>query len=156
MTAMEMASAIRGHVSDGLSGNITTQAYSLAQLYDEIDLKRSKLIHQYLHTGKLNTVQLMQPMDRLQLICKPLEKFCGNYTGDSVPSVRVPMIATAFNKEDAISYLGLGNKQQSFKVYFDVDDIINHKFRFKTGHRPFAWVDTAAEADNWITIYFSD
>jgi len=153
MTVLEIASAIRNHVSDGLSGNVTGQAYSIEQLMDEIDLKRSKLIHQYLHTAKLEKTRLYQNYETEVIVCEKLSHECFDIYSDSVPAIKIPPIIADFNKA-AIEYIGLINAQRSFKVYYDIDDVYNHKFRHKTGHREFIWMDTDLDADGMMTGYF--
>lgn len=153
MTINEMASSVRNRVNDGLSGSITNQAYSIDQLYDEIDLQRADFVHKYAGTKKLNHKFLLQTIDALEIVCRDLSKECGLECGDAVPSVKVPQLLATFN-DMSIDYLGLVNKQEDFKVYFSTQDIQNHKYRKRTSHKPYAWVDTTVDENNMITIYF--
>ncbi len=158
MTHMEIASAIRNKVADGLSGNITDQAFSLEQLYDEIDLARADFINKYSPTSKLNPKYLLQTIDNLQIVCTSLTNAdCCQMTncmsGEEVPAVEIPALVATFD-DSAIEYLGLNNKQEKFAIYFSTSDIANHRVRIRTSHRPFVWVDTSLNHNNKYTLYF--
>ena len=58
MTANELASAIKNRIYDGLSGIISDQSISSAQLMDEIDLARADFVNKYAMSSKLNTKYL--------------------------------------------------------------------------------------------------
>ena len=157
MTLQELASTIRNRVSDGLSGAIADQAFSLEQLYDEIDLTRADFVHKYSGTAKLNTKYLLQTIDSLEIQCTSLAyaDSCPEFAGftDQVPAVEIPPLLATFD-DSAIEYLGLVNKQEKFSVYYDSSDIQNHRVRVRTAHRPFVWVDTSLNQNNKFTLYF--
>jgi len=157
MTHMEIASSIRNRVADGLSGNINDQAFSIDQLYDEIDLARADFINKYTGTTKLNTTYLLQNIDRLNLQCLPFAnaECCAAYCegADCVPGVEIPTLSATYDNS-AIEYLGIENKQEKLLVYYDTSDMYNHQFRIRTKHKPFAWVDTSMNSHGKMTIYF--
>jgi hypothetical protein len=154
MTHNEIASSIRNRVADGLSGNIADQAFSVEQLKDEIDLVRADLAHKYITNFKLDHKYLVQEIDILPIICRNLSEDCQikEPCGD-LPSIKIPKIMPTFG-DKSIEYLGLVNMQESFMVYFDPEDIKNHRVKIKTRHRPFAWVDLAPDNFDMQTIYF--
>ena len=155
MTLNEITSSIRNRVADGLSGNISNQAFSLQQLEEEVDLQRSEFINKYVSSGiKLNPNYLYQTLDYLKVNCVDLATNlpCGISSNSSVPAVKVPSIAATFD-DSAIEYFGLMNKQEKFIVYFDTDSMINHKYRIKTKDRPFIWVDTTTDPNGYMTAY---
>ena len=156
MTHLEMASAIRNRVADGLSGNISDQSFSLEQLYDEIDLARADFVNKYSTTFKLNSKYLIQQLDKLELIMTDLSSdICSSIPNcdSQVPAVQIPALL-ATPDDSAIEFLGLTNKQEEFSVYYNVADIQNHRVRVRTAHRPFAWVDTSMNANGKNTLYF--
>jgi hypothetical protein len=154
MTHNEIASTIRNRVADGLSGNISDQAFSLEQLKDEIDLVRADLAHKYVTNFKLDHKYLVQEIDVLQIICRNLSEDCQiQEPCGELPSIKIPKIMPTFG-DKSIEYLGLINMQESFQVYYDVEDIKNHRVKIKTRHRPFAWVDLAPDHNDMHTIYF--
>ena len=156
MTSTEIASAIRNRVSDGLSGNINNQAYSLEQLLEEIDLARADFAHKYANQGvKLNPKHLVQQIDTLRIECRNLSDDCAikEPCGD-VPSIKIPKLMSLVNERDIVQYLGLVNMQEDFAVYFHPDDIQNHRVRIRTRARPFVWVDLATDASGNQTIWF--
>jgi len=156
MTHNELASAIRNRVSDGLSGNINNQAYSIEQLVEEIDLMRADFTHKYATQGiKLDPKHLIQEIDILKIEGRNLSDDCAiqEPCGD-VPSIKIPRLMSMVNEGDIIQYLGLVNMQEDFSVYFHPDDIKNHKVRIRTRKRPFAWVDLAVDHNDKQTIWF--
>jgi len=154
MTSNEMASTVENNVSDALSGAILNRAITVQQISAEIDLLREKLAYEQLKTGKIDLKYFMQSLNTLPLVCRDFVRDCGAIkSGDSVPSIRIPkLMATQDNTQ--IEYIGLANKQKRFITYFDIDDISNHKFRLKTAHSPFVWVDLTPDDDNMIALYF--
>lgn len=153
MTINEITSAIRNRVADGLSGNISNQAYSLDQLNDEVDLQRADFTHKYSGTNKLNTKYLLQTIDSICLECRDLSKDCVLKSGDQVPSIKIPQLLSTFD-DSAIEFIGLVNKQEAFKVYYSTDEIRNHQYRRHTKHKPFVWVDNTLDDESMITLYF--
>jgi len=156
MTHLEMASAIRNRVADGLSGNISDQAFSLEQLYDEIDLTRADFVNKYSTTFKLNSKYLLQTLDNLNLAMTDLSSDVCSFIPNcdsQVPAVEIPTLL-ATPDDSAIEFLGLVNKQEEFAVYYNTADIQNHRVRIRTAHRPFAWVDTSMNKNGKNTLYF--
>jgi len=154
MTHNEMASAIRNRVADGLDGNLNNQAFSLGQLREEIDLMRADFAHKYAQTNKLDPKFLVQDIDANKLECQNLSDDCiiKGY-GENVPTIEIPKLLPLYG-EQALQYVGLMNMQESFAVYFDPQDIRNHKYRIKTKHRPFVWVDTAVNNNDMMVLRF--
>jgi hypothetical protein len=155
MTLNEITSTIRNRVSDGLSGNISNQAYSVKQLEEEVDLERAAYIQKYVDSGrKLNPNYMYQTVDGLRIVCTDLSNNapCGFTSGDGVPAVKIQPIASTFD-DSAIEYFGLMNKQEKFIVYYDTDNIGNHKYRVKTAKRPFIWIDTTQDQNGLMTAY---
>ena len=155
MTHNEIASTIRNRVSDGLSGSIANQAYSIEQLLEEIDLQRADFAHKYGNQGiKLDPKHLVQKIDILKIVERNLsddcaiQEPCGN-----VPSIKIPRLMSLVNERDIVQYLGLVNMQEDFSVYFHPDDIQNHRVRIRTRQKPFAWVDLAHDANDKQTIW---
>jgi len=155
MTLNEMSSSIRNRVADGLSGNISNQAFSTEQLNDEIDLQRSDFINQYVTSGlKLNPNYLYQTIDGLELKCINLDDNSDcNYLPDSkTMAMKIPAIA-ATSMDSAVEYFGLNNKQNSFIVYYTTSQIQNHKRRVRTKLKPFIWIDTTLDQNGFMTAY---
>jgi len=154
MTLNEIASSIRNRVADGLSGNISNQAFSLQQLMDEIDLTRADFTHKYSFTSKLDPKYLIQEISALKVECRNLSKDCQiKAPGADVPSVKIPKIMPLFG-DNGIEYIGLHNLQENFSIYYSPQDVNNHSVRIKTRHRPFAWVDVSPDPQGMNTIYF--
>lgn len=157
MTLNEITAAIRNRVSDGLSGNISNQAYSIKQLEEEVDLERSAYIQKHIDSGrKLNPNYMYQSVDGMHVTCMSLAQNspCGfaAQAGAGVPAVKIQPIAATMD-DSAVEYFGLMNKQEDFIVYFDTDSVQNHKRRIRTRNRPFIWIDTAADSDGLMTAY---
>ena len=156
MTLNEITSTIRNKVADALSGNISNQAFSIKQLEEEVDIERAAYIQSYVDTGrKINPKYLYQTIDMLKLTCLDLAQNvpCGFETHFDVPAVKIPPIASTFD-DSAVEYFGLMNKQEKFIVYYDTDDMIQHKYRQKTKKRPFIWIDTTPDEQGDMTSFF--
>lgn len=155
MTLNEITSAIRNRVSDGLSGNISNQAYSIKQLEEEVDLERAAYIQTYSDSGrKMNAKYMYQSIDGMHVECHDLSQNapCGFSSGSGVPAVKIPPVASTFD-DSAVEYFGLMNKQEDFIVYFDTDSISNHKYRHRTAKRPFIWIDTSPDKEGMMTAF---
>lgn len=154
MTTSKISSTIENNVSDALSGAILNRAVSTEQIEGEIDLLREKLAYDQIKTGKIDIKYFMQSINSLPLICRDFNRECGGIkSGESVPSIRIPkLMATQDNSQ--LEYVGLANKQKRFTVYYDIDDISNHKYRLKTSHSPFVWVDLTPDNDDMIALFF--
>ena len=154
MTHLEIASAIRNRIADGLDGNLNNQALSVEQLLEEIDLQRADFVHKYAMSQKLDTKYLMQKLEGLTITCENISDDCLiRDCGENVPTVFIPKLLPVFG-DTAIEYIGLTNMQESFAVYFHPDDVRNHRVRMKTRHRPFVWVDTAPNEDESLSLRF--
>jgi hypothetical protein len=150
-----MSSAVRNNVADGLSGNISDQAFSLEQLNDQIDLARADFAHKYAATTKLDPTYMVQsPRELFKITCKNMSPDCGiEGWGENIASITVPKIMPLF-EDQAIQYLGLNNMQEAFRVYMHPEDIRNHKLKMRTRNLPYAWLDTAANTEDKHTIWF--
>jgi hypothetical protein len=149
MTLDQIASSVRNRVADGLSGNISDQAFSLEQLKDEIDLARADFAYKYDANNKVDVQYFVQELPPLEIHCENLsDTACvlPDPTGE-VPVVKIPKVLSLFHT-NPIEYAGLVNMQQSFPVYTHPDDIRMHKVRNRTKHLPFAWLDLATDPDD--------
>lgn len=154
MTTIEIASTIENNVSDALSGAVLNRAVSTSQIRGEIDLLREKLASEQIKSGKIDIKYFMQSLPLQALVCRDFTRGCGIIkSGESIPSIRIPKLMS-IQDNSQLEYVGLANKQKRFIVYYDIDDISNHKFRLKTAHSPFVWVDLAADNDDMIVLYF--
>lgn len=158
MTLNEITSTIRNKVHDGLDGALANNAMSLEQLEEEVDLAYAFFVNKYIMNGaKLNKKYLMQSLNTVKLECRDLsggDLNCGNHllSGDQVPSIKIPMIMSTPD-DSGIEFVGLVNKQEDFKVYYNISDIENHFYRVRTAHRPFIWVDLTTDSQGLITLY---
>lgn len=155
MTLNEITSTIRNKVADGLSGNISNQAFSIKQLEEEVDIERAAYIQSYIDTGrKINPKYLLQTVDKLTITCMDLAQNvpCGFQSHFDVPAVKIHPIAATFD-DSAVEYFGLMNKQEGFIVYYDTDSMALHKYRVKTKHLPFIWIDTTPDSDGYMTAF---
>lgn len=153
MTGKEISSTIRNNIKDGLSGIVTSSAISYKQIDAEIDLVRAKLFFEQERSGKLDVRNFIQTLDNQLLECRDLIHDCNISSGEALPSIKVPKIL-ATQTNNAIEYIGFGNKQRGFIKYYDIDDIVNHRYRLKTNDAPFVWIDLAPDFEDMITLYF--
>jgi hypothetical protein len=159
MTHNEMASAIRNRIADGLDGNIGDQAFSLEQLYAEIDLQRADFAHKYALSKKLNPKFLVQELPLQHLVCDnltPAVDCVEDFLKDpdaSIPRIEIPKVSSLFGV-DPIEYIGLNNMRQSFKVYYHPNEIRTHSFRVRTGAKPFVWIDLAPNINDKFDVWF--
>ena len=154
MTLNQITSAIRNRVADGLSGNISSQAFSILQLEDEVDLTRMSLLFDLSTQGiKLNKKFLYQTKDGLALECMDISQSgCGIAAGEEVRGVKIPAIISTIG-DDAVEYFGTMDKRNNFITYFDLDSANNHKRRILTKNKPFIWVDTEVDENGHMTAY---
>lgn len=148
-----MASTIRNRVSDGLSGAIADQSFSLEQLMAEIDLVRADIINKTETTARLDPKYLMQKIVNIPIEMRNMSEDCliQEPCGD-VPSIKIPRIIPTFG-DDAIEWLGTMNMQENFLIYYHPDQIKHHRVKRRVRHRPYAWVDLAPNKDNTMTIW---
>ena len=138
MTLSEMASAVSNHVRDGLDG-VSSSAFSIDQLKDEILLATTSIIVKLTAQGLLDINKLSQRVDGISIECKDLSANCNVEAAVNAPHFVIPNINRAV--QDPIQFLGTMDGGLSIKVYYD-RDYRYHKYRLATSKRPFAWVST--------------
>jgi hypothetical protein len=151
MTHNEIASAVRNHVVDGLSGAVSDQEFSIHQLHDEVDLTRASLVYALSLTQKIDLGSLSQTKSNIPVVCRSMNSACDFYLpGDSIPSISIPKISR-LGKGSPILYLGTNDMRDPIDVYYNITDIRDHEIRMTTKHRPFAWVDLGSENGTGMT-----
>ena len=154
MTHNQIASTIRNHISDGLSGAIADEEISIEQLLDEIDLTRASLIVKNALTMKVDYKYFMQSLDSIPITCKSMSTSCGVYIpGDSIPSIEIPSILPIAG-DRGIEFIGTNDMSTSFDIYYHPEDIRDHKVRMVTRRRPYVWVDLAVNPKGMLTVWF--
>jgi len=155
MTHRQIASAIRNHITDGLSGKIADEEISIEQLMDEIDLARSAIVEADALTMKVDYKYLVQSISSIPVHCMAMNGDCAVYVpGDNIPSIEIPKVMPIAG-DKAVEYIGTNDMAVSFDVYFHPSDIRDHKIRIMSRHRPFAWVDLASVTNKeTMTVWF--
>ncbi len=143
MTLSEMASAIRNHMNDGLSGAIGTFDYSLRQIEEEIILMRNDLIQKQYAAGKVDLNSLTQTLPNIEVTSRDLGK--GFDTGIRNTCIRVPSVLLLPNN-DGILFLGTLDRRVSIKVY-TTESAADHKYCAFTKHKPYARLDTSKDGE---------
>jgi len=158
MTLYEMASTIRNHVADGLSGAIANHAYSIEQLEKEIDLLRAKLLYEYIGsigTKKVNLKYHMQLMPALTIVCLDpalVPSECAIPSGIEIPAIKMPKIL-ATPDDSALGYIGYIDHSLNFSFYSNIDDVYVHNHRVYTAGTPYAWSDMTTDENGMMTLY---
>jgi len=151
MTHNEIASSIRNHVVDGLSGAISDQEFSIAQLIDEIDLTRAQLIYTLSLNQKIDLNSLAQTQSSVPVKCRSMNASCECFLpGDSIPSISVPKLSR-LGKGSPVLYLGTNDLRDPIDVYYGMSEVRDHEIRMTTRHRPFAWVDLSSHDNSGLT-----
>lgn len=149
MTLNQMASAIRNNVVDGLDG-VSSTAFSIEQLKDEILLTASSSIIKLTTQGILDINTLTQRIDGIRVECKDLSANCGVESEINAPHFTIPNLNRA--TASPISFLGSIDATISFKVYYD-RDYRYHKYRLSTSRAPFAWVSSTANDTGMYDVF---
>lgn len=149
MTLLEMASAIKNHVTDGLNG-VSSTSFSIEQLQDEIILTTSAVIVKLTSQGLLDINKLTQRIDGIRIECKDLSANCSVESAIRAPHFLIPNVNRASN--EPIQFLGTIDGELSFKVYYD-RDYRYHKYRLATSKRPFAWISTTPDSDGMHDVF---
>lgn len=149
MTINEMASAIRNHIKDGLSGAVANYSYSIEQLQEEIILMRNKLLMERSRQGKVNLKQYYQTMpgvilEPADISASPVLKSFKRALGFTIPRV----LSTVNDDYEVILAYTLDN-ERSFKIY-RTTDYRDHKYRLKTKRAPFIYLDTSIDGQGMI------
>lgn len=149
MTLNEIASAIRNHISDGLSGAVANYSYSIEQLQAEIILMRNKLLSERSRQGKVNLKQYYQTYPGIILHPKdisasPVLKAYKKALGFTSPRI----LATINDDYEVVLAYTLDN-ERTFKVYRTIA-YRDHKYRQKTKRAPFVYLDTSTDAEGFV------
>ena len=149
MTISQMASTIRNHVVDGLNG-ISSTAFSVEQLHDEILQTASSSIIKLTTQGLIDLQTLTQRIDGIRIECKDLSANCSVESEISAPHFMIPNVNRA--SRSPITYMGTIDGNFSFKVYYDRDYRF-HKYRLATAKSPFAWVSSTANESGMYDVF---
>lgn len=150
MKIIELGSAIRNHIIDGLGGETPNTSYSRDQLIDEAFIYRDRLIFELSMKGRHELSPFYQTLDAIPIMeadlsTNPIIKsgICRSYIRIPIPSVTYSNVS--------IEYIGPVSKAKSFKLYFD-DRFNHHAFRLRTSKEPYAYVDLDSASDGLIDV----
>jgi len=149
MTLTQIASAIRNHIKDGLSGDVANHSYSIEQLEQEIILMRNKILMERSRAGKVNLKQYYQTM--AGVILEP-EDISGNPKFKAYKRAlkfTIPRILSTVNDDYEVITAFTIDNERSFKIY-RTTDYRDHKYRVKTKRAPFIYLDTSMDKDGNI------
>jgi len=149
MTLNEIASAIRNHISDGLSGAVANYSYSIEQLQAEIILMRNKLLSARADQSKVNLKQyyqtypgvILQPAD---ISASPVLKSYKRALGFTSPK-----ILSTINDDYEVVLIHTIDNERSFKIY-RTTEYRDHKYRQKTKRAPFVYLDTSTDKNGFV------
>ena len=149
MTLNEIASAIRNHISDGLSGAVANYSYSIEQLEAEITLMRNKLLFERARQGKVNLKQYYQTypgviLEPADISASPVLTAYKRALGFSSPR-----ILSTINDNYEVVLIHTIDNERTFKVYRTID-YRDHKYRQKTKRAPFVYLDTSTNAEGTV------
>jgi hypothetical protein len=144
MNYQQLAYAVRNHVSDGLKG-VSNISYSIEQIIDEAILLRNKLLFDKSTTFKVNLKFFTQTVPKIAVNCEKFYGHCSINIDEVEMHFEIPK--PLYTSDDSgIYYLGPMDNSTNFKVYFD-NTYNLHKYRLKTKHKPFVFVDLGTESD---------
>lgn len=149
MTLQQIATSIRNNVVDGLDG-ISSTAFSMEQLYDEVILSASTSIAKLSAQGAIDIAALTQRVDGIRITCRDLSSNCSVESEISAPHFTIPNVNRL--AKEPITFLGSLDAKLSFKVYYDRDYRF-HKYRLATSRRPFAWVSSTANDTGMYDVF---
>lgn len=149
MTLNEIASAIRNHISDGLSGAVANYSYSVEQLKEEIILMRNKLLFERATAGKVNLKQYYQTYPGVILNPEDISASKVLTSYKRALGFTSPRIISTINDESEVVLIYTINNERSFKVYRTIE-YRDHKYRQKTKRAPFVYLDTTIDAEGFV------
>ena len=149
MTLNEIASAIRNHISDGLSGAVANYSYSVEQLEAEIILMRNKLLSERSRQGKVNLKQYYQTYPGIILDVKDISASPVLQAYKRSLSFTSPKILSTINDDYEVVLIYTIDNERSFKVY-RTTDYRDHKYRQKTKRSPFVYLDTSTDSNGFV------
>jgi len=155
MTLEQLTSAIYNNIVSGLKGTNANVPMTHEHIEDAIIAERLAIIKEYMVKGLIPRKDLLVPIPCLTLECFPIERCpvsCGVVKpGTNYLHFEIPQVILDFG-EEAIEYIGSANRQNPFKIYTDSAFIYN-KFRTRRAHKPYVWVDMAANRNGKYDVY---
>jgi hypothetical protein len=143
MSYEELAYAVKNSVSAGLKSP-ANYSYSIEQIIDESLLLRAKIIAEQSMSYKINSKYFMQKLTNVTLSCEKLNGACSVPIDEVEAHFKMPKPLST--PGDDIMDIGPIDNTTSFKIYYDTN-YSYHGYRYKTAHKPFVFIDLAAQDD---------
>ena len=151
MTYESLAYAIKNNVSDGLH-SVNQFSYSIEQIIDEALLLRNRIIYEKGNGPKINIKFFTQKMSKIPISCEKLHGECSLPIDEIEMHISIPKPISTMD-DTGIVYAGPMDNSSSFKLYYD-DNYSKHKYRAKTAHKPYIYLDLESEnTEGYINAY---
>lgn len=147
MTIDQIKSSVYNLVMDGLKGASINSSIQLTQVEDEAINEKLKVIEEINMTGKLNVKDILLPLRGLQTECSNLERVCNMTSTNNIMKVELPQIITSIGRK-AINYFGSKDMSLNFRVYLDINELADNKYKRSQNNNPYVWIDTTPNTNN--------
>jgi len=152
MALESITSAIYNNVVSGASGVNVNNRFTLEQIEDDAIRTRLAIIKEYSMKNLIPVKDLILPINCLAVDCESLDRCCTTKAEEEkVKHTEIPQLINDFGSA-AIDFLGSTDRRVRFKVYTD-SSWRHHKFNRRGADQPYAWVDTAPNANNMYDVF---
>lgn len=148
-----IASACYNDIVSGLSGTTATINIPMQQLEQEILETRLQIIHQYAKQNLLESKDVYDSLNCIELDCKSIDKCCSTDSDDElIAHAEIPQLAFVAGEDRVIQFVGSTDKQIKFKVYFS-NLFKYHKYKIRGKRKPFVYIDPVPNSNNLLDMY---
>lgn len=150
----KIASAIFNDVYGGLRGMHSNIGMSVEQLEDDVMDERLQIIKEYSLKGILPKKDLLMSINCIPIDCKDIERCrCNDATICGTPTAHfeIPQILTEYG--GGIEYIGSTDRELPFKWYTSPRAMRYHKYRRRSKHRPYVYIDITPNENNMYDCF---
>lgn len=139
MEFSKLVSSIYNDIVGGLSGYNANPAISMEQLEDEVVEMRQAVVKDFYLKNLLNKDDLAIALNCVSVDCADPAKCCSP-SGKTQLHFEIPQLMDDIG-EDAIKFIGSVDREVSYDVVFDKNQIKSRKYRRIGGDVPYVYIE---------------
>lgn len=152
MEFSKLVSSIYNDIVGGLSGYNANPAISMEQLEDEVVEMRQAVVKDFYLKNLLNKDDLAIALNCVSVDCADPAKCCSP-SGKTQLHFEIPQLMDDIG-EDAIKFVGSVDREVSYDVVFDKNQVKSRKYRRRGGDVPYVYIEKTPNEngfyDGWI------
>lgn len=139
MEFSKLVSSIYNDIVGGLSGYNANPAISMEQLEDEVVEMRQAVVKDFYLKNLLNKDDLAIALNCVSVDCADPAKCCSP-SGKTQLHFEIPQLMDDIG-EDAIKFIGSADREVSYDVIFNKEQIKSRKYRRRGANEPYVYIE---------------